>query len=267
MAEVLLVVVVLSRLLLELALRLLITEVGPGALRQLLFAFADDLLFAGHLRDRAEEHRTEDEDRPEEDEAAGEETRRSPDEEHETGRTGHETDEGAFDAVAVELLRGFLDLLGRDRNPIIAELSQRASPARLVEVVGIDGFGLGDDEIVDERRDLSERLHPRRRLGALIELLGIDLSEGIRLGEHVGDHGSIGIGGSDLPVIARVGAEAGPEWTTFHLSTVTPLPRPQSWDVAANAARESRPPQPLSGRGDSSPGTATHGAGAPSERG
>jgi hypothetical protein len=90
------------------------------------------------------------------------------------------------------------------------------SAPRIIEPARLDFGGISEDEILDQCWYFTERLDLRGRLGAFIELLHVELTEGITLREDITDDRAIGIRGPDLPIRARICAEPRPEGTGVH---------------------------------------------------
>ena len=138
------------------------------------------------------------------------------DRQHDPNGTRDGAEQGPAHPIPIVLLRRCIDLLRRDRHPVLFETRQGLRPSRLVERARFDFGRVGEDEVLDQRGDFTERFDLRSRLGALIEFLDIELTEGITLREDITDDRAIGIGGSDLPIRSRICAESRPEGTGIH---------------------------------------------------
>ncbi len=200
----------------QLSFGLIITELGPGSAGELLLPVADDLILARDVSQPAEQRGNDDEDRPEEDEPSRGDRRDRPDRQHDPDRPCNSTEQCTTHPISVVLLRGGIDLLRRDRHPICLEASQCLRAARIIELARLDFGWIGEDEILDQSWHFTERLDLRSRLGAFIELLNVELTEGITLREDITDDRAIGIRGPDLPIRSGICAEPRPEGTGVH---------------------------------------------------
>ena len=205
-----------SLTLFDLPLSLGIAEVGPSPARELLLPIADDLVLTCDASQTAEQCGHDDEDRPEEDELARGDRRERPDRQHDPDRARDCAEQRPAHPIRVVLLRRGIDLLRRDRHPILLEASQRLCAPRIIELAGFGLCRISEDEVLDQCWDLTERFDLRGSLGAFIELLHVELTEGVSLREDITDDRAIGIRGPDLPIRARICAEPRPEGTGVH---------------------------------------------------
>lgn len=210
-------IIPLGRLtLLELSFGLSITELSPGPSSELLLPVADDLVLARDVSQSAEQRGNDDEDRPEEDEPSRCDRRDRPDRQHDPDRPCNSTEQCTTHPISVVLLRRCIDLLRRDRHPLCLEASQCLRTARIIELARLDLGRIGEDEVLDQLWDFTERLDLRSRLGAFIELLNVELTESITLREDITDDRAVGIRGPDPPIRAGICAEPRPEGTGIH---------------------------------------------------
>lgn len=104
-------------------------------------------------------------------------------------------------------MRGSVDLFGSDRDTVSIQPGQGLGTGGIVEFSRFEFTHLGDDEILEEFRDLSQSLQLIGCLAAFVELLCIDLAECVCLGQHVCDDRAISIRRAHLPMGARISAE------------------------------------------------------------
>lgn len=176
-----LIVRILLLVLFDLAFRLCVTQLCPSSLGQLSPPIPDYVIFVGDLRNCAQDHRDHDEDRPEEDELVGRERRDGPDDCRDSDRTRDQSDQRPTDPVLVVPFGGGIDLFGGDRDAISLQPGQSLGPRWAVEFLRFEVPRLGDDEVLNQVRNFTKRLHPPGGLDPLVELLRVDLAQGIGL--------------------------------------------------------------------------------------